>query len=73
MFPKKTDIFKKGFDMKRKNYSPADYLKNVLANWSEFCKTHRRLTNAILDVLTENERLKAELKESEKRNVKKDY
>lgn len=59
--------------MKRKNYTPADYLKNVLSNWSAFCKTHRRFTNAIIAVLTENERLKAELKESEKRNVEKDF
>lgn len=53
--------------MKRKNYSPADYLKNVLSNWSAFCKTHRRFTNAIIEVLRENERLKAEIKEREKK------
>lgn len=46
--------------MKRKDLSPADYLKNVLCNWSAFCKTHRRFTNAIIEVLKENERLKKE-------------
>ena len=46
--------------MKRKNLSPTDYLKNVLSNWSKFCKTHKRLANAIVEVLRENERLKAE-------------
>ena len=56
--------------MERKNLSSADYLKNVLSNWSEFCKTHKHLTNVIVEVLRENERLKAEIKESENRNVK---
>lgn len=51
--------------MKRKNLSPADYLKNVLSNWSVFCKTHKRFASAIIEVLKENERLKAEIKERE--------
>lgn len=53
--------------MKRKNLPPADYLKNVLSNWSAFCKTHKRFANAIIAVLKENERLKAEIERKDKK------
>ena len=52
--------------MKRKNLSPADYLRNVLSTWTRFCKTHKRFANAISQVIEENERLKAEICKKEK-------
>ena len=34
------------------------YLKNVLRNWREFCRTHKNIERAIKNLIAENEMLK---------------
>lgn len=42
---------------------PADeYLKKVLQKWTAFCKSHKRFKTAIIEILKENEQLKAQVK-----------
>lgn len=39
-----------------------EYLHNVLKNWSEFCKCHKKFERAIQNILIENFMLKEEIK-----------
>lgn len=36
------------------------YIENVLKNWSEFCKGHKRFEEALKNLITENIQLKEE-------------
>lgn len=38
-----------------------EYLQNVLKNWSEFCKCHKKFERAIQNILIENFMLKEEI------------
>lgn len=49
-----------------KHYNSYTYLEKVLG-WKNWGKHHRRLVEAIKDLLEENKRLKAELKERNKK------
>lgn len=46
-----------------RNKTPREYLLRVLKQWGAFCKEHRNFEKAIKDILAENERLRAEIKE----------
>lgn len=36
------------------------YLKRVLNNWREFCRTHKNIERAIKNIISENEKLREE-------------
>ena len=52
--------------MKRKNFTTEQYLLKVLGR-RRFCETHKRLRDAIIDILEENTKLKAQLKDGNKK------
>ena len=35
-----------------------EYLSNVIANWTTFCEEHKLFRDALLAILSENERLR---------------
>ena len=47
---------------KTKNIQADVYIQDVLTNWRNFCKTHRQLEQALIEILAENKRLKNEVK-----------
>lgn len=40
--------------------SAQSYLLNLVNQWKEFCKSHKNFEKALNDILTENNRLKAQ-------------
>lgn len=46
----------------KKEINAHEYLNNVLTTWTQFCKGHRLIVEAIESLLNENKLLKAELK-----------
>lgn len=50
----------------KKQIPPHEYITRVLHEWGEFCKGHKRFEKALIEILEENERLKAEIKQLRK-------